>query len=85
MVQFEDANRIEREWIANGSPYCEHPSLDKEYSLGMDSGDRRCLNCGDTFTRSEWKAGKLEPRGGNPDPSAPHIVVDPNNSSGSGD
>lgn len=66
MVQFSEANRIEQAWIDRGRPYCDHPDVDKEYGLGMDSGDRRCLNCGDTFTRSEWKSDKLEPRGEKP-------------------
>lgn len=66
MVQFAAANKIEEAWIAAGSPWCEHPQVDKEYHLSMDSGDRRCLSCGDTFTRPEWKAGNLEPRGNKP-------------------
>lgn len=63
MVQFAEANKIEQRWEANGRPYCEHPQVDKEYDLGMDSGDRRCLSCGDTFTYAEWKKGELTPRG----------------------
>lgn len=66
LVQFAEANKIEARWIAAGSPYCEHPNIDKEYDLGMDSGDKRCLSCGDTFTRPEWKAGDLKPRGVKP-------------------
>lgn len=63
MVQFAEANRIEQRWIEAGSPYCEHPQVQKEYHLSMDSGDRRCTSCGDTFTRAEWKAGDFKPRG----------------------
>lgn len=55
MVQYEDANRAEVQWERDGSPACTH-SYEKEYYLGTDSGDFRCVHCGATLTRSEMKA-----------------------------
>lgn len=55
MVQMAEANRIEDRWKRAGSPPCAEHEVEKEYHLSSDTGDYRCTECGETFTRSEMK------------------------------
>ena len=54
-MQADKAERLRRQWIAKGSPPCEHAHLDKEYMEGMDTGDKVCITCGESFAPSELK------------------------------
>lgn len=49
-MQFEKANRLRDEW---GDKPCSHPSTEKEYYLGADTGDRVCSQCGRVVDESE--------------------------------
>jgi len=61
MVQASRLSEIRRDWERRGSPLCTHDDTDKEYDLGSQSGDRGCLNCGDSW----WAQGpKPAPTGG---------------------
>jgi hypothetical protein len=51
MVQIAEVRRIREAWKAKGDPPCEHPNIDKEYGLGLDTGDFACLVCGRTWQR----------------------------------
>ena len=53
MVQMSDVKAITEAWRAAGSPVCEHLKLDKEYAVGMSTGDHICTACGESFTRAE--------------------------------
>jgi hypothetical protein len=48
-MQFEEAERINKKWIADGKPAHDHVLL-KETILGAKSGDKRCTVCGGTFS-----------------------------------
>lgn len=59
MTQHAEFNQIEKQWIADGSPWCEHPRASAEFYGGSRTGDRGCLDCGD-----QWPKGTTpEPRG----------------------
>lgn len=59
MTQHAEFNQIEAQWIADGSPWCEHTRVDSEFYFGSRSGDRGCLDCG-----NQWAKGTSpEPRG----------------------
>jgi hypothetical protein len=45
-MQMEKATVLRDEWAANGDPPCSHPTIDKEYHLGSDTGDVICTTCG---------------------------------------
>ncbi len=45
-MQMEEAQRLNREWIANGDLPCSHEVTSKEYHLGTQTGDRVCHTCG---------------------------------------
>jgi len=55
MVQMNKANRIEAAWIEAGEPECTHERYSKEYYLGADTGDYRCLTCGAAWSRDRDK------------------------------
>ncbi|WP_405506295.1 hypothetical protein OG323_05910 [Streptomyces cyaneofuscatus] len=48
-MDMADASRLQQDWAAKGSPPCEHPQLEKERLNGMDTGDKICNTCGQTF------------------------------------
>ena len=48
-MQVDQAEQLRDAWARKGNPPCSHPSTDKEYFLGMDSGDRVCTTCGANF------------------------------------
>lgn len=48
-MDMSDAMRLRSKWQAKGSPPCEHPRVEKERMQGMDTGDKVCTTCGQTF------------------------------------
>ncbi len=42
-----------QQWQAAGSPPCDHTNRDREYDLGMHTGDTACLTCGESFSPAE--------------------------------
>jgi hypothetical protein len=52
-MQMAKANELREAWAAKGNPPCEHPSLDKEYHLGSDTGDVVCASCGECWSRDD--------------------------------
>jgi hypothetical protein len=48
-------------WDSAGRPYCDHSRSEKEYYLSAQTGDRGCLDCGETW----WSDGDTpSPSGG---------------------
>jgi hypothetical protein len=48
-MQMQRATRLRKAWAASGNPPCEHPTLDKEYHLGPDTGDVVRTKCAETW------------------------------------
>jgi hypothetical protein len=42
-MQMGEAARLQQQW---GNDPCDHPSWEKEYHLGSDTGDKVCSRCG---------------------------------------
>lgn len=55
MVQMSELTRIHRNWKAAGCPPCSHTNLAKEYDLGGQTGDKGCLDCGESFSPQELR------------------------------
>ncbi len=51
MTDYAEFVQIEKAWEANGSPWCEHSRVTAEFYLGARTGDRGCLDCGDTWQK----------------------------------
>jgi hypothetical protein len=49
MVQMSKLTQLREAWEAKGNPPCDHPKVDKEYHLGMQTGDKACLVCGESW------------------------------------
>ena len=49
-MQLKEANQLRKAW---GNAPCDHPNLEKEYSLGADTGDWVCTQCGRSFPRNQ--------------------------------
>ncbi|MBI5075670.1 MAG: hypothetical protein HZB62_10980 [Nitrospirae bacterium] len=49
-MQMDKAQKIRKAW---GNKPCPHPTFDKEYCLGSDTGDYICIQCGRSFTKEE--------------------------------
>ena len=62
VVQADKLAQLRREHAASGGAPCEHPTRDKEYILGGQSGDFGCLTCGEEFTRAEEMQLRSRPR-----------------------
>ena len=58
-MQANKARRLREQWAAKGNPPCDHPTLDKEYIEGFDTGDRVCTICGECFAPSDLE---LDPK-----------------------
>ena len=56
-MQYERALALQKAWEAKGNPPCDHPEVDREYYLGMNTGDVVCTTCGESGPR-----GKLQNR-----------------------
>ena len=54
-MQADKAKQLRKEWQDKGNLPCSHLNLDKEYMLGMDTGDKVCTTCGKIFTPPELK------------------------------
>jgi hypothetical protein len=52
-MQARKAAQLQAAWAKKGNPPCEHPNLDKEYTLGADTGDVVCTTCGETWWRQD--------------------------------
>jgi hypothetical protein len=48
-MEWSETQRLQREWKTKGSPQCDHPRLEKEYSQGSYTGDKVCTTCGQEF------------------------------------
>lgn len=44
-MQMNEAMQVSKEW---GNKPCDHPSVEKEYHLGTQTGDYVCTQCGQT-------------------------------------
>lgn len=49
-MQLDDAIALRAQW---GDKPCDHPSVEKEYSIGGFSGEHVCSQCGKEFTTAE--------------------------------
>jgi hypothetical protein len=52
-MQMDMAAKLRKAW---GDKSCAHKELDKEYYLGMSTGDYVCMRCGKEFSEPEWRA-----------------------------
>ena len=46
-MQYDEAERLRIEW--GGKP-CDHNHVEREYFLGVQTGDWICTTCGEEFT-----------------------------------
>ena len=51
VIQVGDTTKLMKTWKEKGNPLCGHPDTDKEYYLGMSTGDDVCLVCGEAWPR----------------------------------
>lgn len=49
-MQMKEAAALRKSW---GDRPCSHPTLDKEYHLGAQTGDVVCTTCGQAFSSAE--------------------------------
>lgn len=54
-IQFDKAKSIYEKHSDEYRANCKHDNILKEYYLGTATGDYVCANCGETFTREEYK------------------------------
>jgi len=54
-MQYEDAKYLRQKWKDNGNKVCTHPSIEKEYYLGAQTGDYVCTTCGYTATKETFE------------------------------
>jgi hypothetical protein len=52
MTQMTEFLSIREAWVKRGRPSCDHPRRSKERYLGADTGDAGCLDCGETWPRT---------------------------------
>jgi hypothetical protein len=50
-MQMDEAKERRKLW---GKRPCDHPELEKEYHLGMATGDYVCTRCGEARWGSNW-------------------------------
>jgi len=50
-MQAGKGDQLRREW---GDKPCDHPYLEKEYHLGMHTGDYICTTCGEAGWGRDW-------------------------------
>jgi hypothetical protein len=61
-IQSKEAAEKRKQW---GDKPCDHPSFAKEYYLGAQTGDKVCVQCGESFSPGEVTAiekARQEPR-----------------------
>lgn len=56
-MQMSKAAELKNAW---GDKPCSHPSFEKEYILGGQTGDYICSTCGETFMPDEYRRIKEE-------------------------
>ena len=56
-MQIKEAVALRKRW---GNQPCNHPVLDKEYDLGISTGDYVCTTCGRAGWGSDWNAREHE-------------------------
>jgi hypothetical protein len=61
-MQMYDAIVLQELWKRKGKPPCEHPTLDREYSLGAYTGELVCTTCGAYATTNGTAATILQSR-----------------------
>jgi hypothetical protein len=50
-MQFDEAEKLKKQWEASGNQPCDHPRKEKEHYLGSATGDEICTTCGKSFWR----------------------------------
>ena len=45
-MEMYDAGFLRQAWIKKGDPPCKHPTTEREYQLGSQTGDTVCTICG---------------------------------------
>ena len=50
-MEWHEAGRLQRAWVAKGNPPCDHPEVERESIRGMNTGDEVCTTCGETGPR----------------------------------
>ena len=63
-MQMDEVLWRQREWKAKGNPPCEHPDCEREYSLGTQTGDYACTQCGAYVDPAELRAKRQPPSQG---------------------
>lgn len=48
IMQLSRAAELREDWAKKGNPPCDHPSIEKEYYQGAQTGDYVCTTCGET-------------------------------------
>lgn len=56
-MQLDKAAELREKW---GDKPCDHPVLDKEYSLGAATGDYTCTQCGKSGWGNNWNKRNCE-------------------------
>jgi hypothetical protein len=56
-MQKRDADELRKRWM--GGP-CSHPEIEKEYDLGISTGDYVCTRCGKAGWGNDWNEKKQE-------------------------
>ena len=50
-MKLQDALNISKRW---GDKPCDHPSIEREISMGFSTGDYVCTQCGREVDEREW-------------------------------
>lgn len=58
-VQIKEAMDRKKAW---GDKPCGHENLEKEYELGMATGDYVCTQCGESGSGSKWNIRPPKPQ-----------------------
>jgi len=56
-MEMYDAGFLRQAWIKKGDPPCKHPTTERQYHLGSQTGDTVCTVCGrivDELTSREF-------------------------------
>ena len=57
-MQLSEARELQK---MRGNMPCDHPELEKEYHLGMSTGDYVCTTCGKADRGSDWNQNRDRP------------------------
>lgn len=50
-MQMKEAAELRKQW---GGKHCGHPHVEREYHLGMQTGDYICTTCGEAGWGKNW-------------------------------